>query len=385
MKPLFLIAALAFTPAQIRAQSPAALEYPTLAIGATAPPFSLPGVDGKTHKLSDYSKARVLAVVFQCNTCPVSQLYEDRIKQLSRDYRDKGVTLIAINPNNPNAILLEEQAYTDLTDSLDDMKLRAEYRQLDYTYLYDGDKQTAAMKYGPASLPHIFLFDQGRKLRYQGRIDDNIEESLVQSRDARNAVDALLAGQPVPVPVTPPVGCSTKWMSGSHNAVEELAKIEAEPVELTPASAEDLKKLRANPSGKVLLVNFWATWCGPCVGEFPDLQATYRMYRNREFTMVTVSENDPAEKAAVLKFLQKQHASGANLVFGTSDTSAMQEAFDHNMGAGVPFTVVIAPNGDVVYQEEGEMTTLALRRAILENLPDPKNYPGLQVYWSAKQ
>ena len=107
------------------------------------------------------------------------------------------------------------------------------------------------------------------------------------------------------------------------------------------ASADELKKLRANPTGKVLLVNFWATWCGPCVGEFPDLQATYRMYRNRGFAMVTVSENEPAEKAGVLEFLRKQHASGTNMVFATSDTSAMQEAFDHNMGAAVPFTCVI--------------------------------------------
>jgi thiol-disulfide isomerase/thioredoxin len=360
------------------------LEYPILAIGAAAPEFSLPGVDGKNHRLSDYASATLLAVVFECNSCPASQLYEGRIEKLYQDYRDKGVALVAINPANPNSIRLDEQSYTDVTDSLDDMKLRAEYRHMDYPYLYDGDTQAVAMKYGPASTPHIFIFDQDRKLRYQGRIDDNLQESLAKLPDARNAIDALLAGQPVAVATTRALGCATKWMPPPTGVAEEMAKIEAEPVTLTMAGADDLKNLRANPTGKLLLVNFWATWCGPCVSEFPDLETSYRMYRNRGFAFVTVSENDPTEKAGVLKFLQRNHASSTNLVFATSDTSALQEAFDHNMGAAVPFTVVIAPNGDVVYQEEGALTILALRRAILENLPDTKNYPGQQAYWSAK-
>jgi len=341
-------------------------------------------VDGKVHKLSDYRRASVLAVVFECNYCPASQLYEGRIERLYRDYPAKSVALVTINPNNPNAIRLDEQGYTDVTDSLDDMKVRAEYRHIDYPYLYDGDTQAVTMRYGPVDTPHVFIFDRSRKLAYEGRIDDNVQEALVKTHDARNAIDALLAGQPVPVATTRAFGCPLKWRAKSTAVAEEMASIQTEPVNLTMASADDLKKLRANPAGKLLLVNFWATWCGPCVSEFPDLVATYRMYRNRDFTFVTVSENDPAEAAGVLRFLQGQHASSTNLLFATSDTSGLQEAFDHNMGAAVPFTVVIAPNGDIVYQEEGTVTTLALRRAILENLPDTKDYPGLQAYWSAK-
>jgi thiol-disulfide isomerase/thioredoxin len=145
-----------------------------------------------------------------------------------------------------------------------------------------------------------------------------------------------------------------------------------------------LKKLRANPTGKLLLVNFWATWCGPCISEFPNLQDTYRMYRNRDFAMVTVSENDPGARDAVLKFLQKTHATTTNLAFGSADTNAMQDAFDPKMGGAVPFTLLIAPNGDVVYQEQGDVTIVKLRRAILLNLPDDSDYPGQQAFWSGK-
>jgi thiol-disulfide isomerase/thioredoxin len=383
MKPIFVLAMLAFAPVQSPAQNQPDVEYPVLAIGAPAPPFSLPGVDGKTHKLSDYAKAKVLAVVFQCNTCPVSQLYEARIEKLYRDYRNKGVAVVAINPNRPDATRLDEQAYSDVSDSLDDMKIRAEYRHLDYSYLYDGDKQAAAMKYGPTATPQIFIFDKDRKLRYDGRIDDNLRESMVKSQDARSAIEALLAGESV-LAALPGAGCSIKWAAKSAGVAEAAAREDAAPVTVTEAGADELKKLRANPAGKMLLVNFWATWCGPCVGEFPDLIATYRMYRNRGFDLVTVSENEPAEKAGVLKFLERQHASSGNLVFATSDTSALQEAFDHNMGAAVPFTVVLDANGDVVYQEEGALDILAVRRAILASLPDDKEYPGMQAYWSAE-
>jgi thiol-disulfide isomerase/thioredoxin len=376
--------AVLFTFGIAMAEVQGSVEQPSLAIGAPAPNFSLPGVDGKTHALSEYAGDKILAVVFQCNSCLESQLYESRIERLYQDYRDKGVALVAINPNNPNSIRLDEQGYTDVSDSLDDMKIRAEFRHIDYPYLYDGDTQTVSMKFGPVATPHIFVFDQDRKLRYSGRLDDNAQESLVKSSDARNAIDALLGGEQVSAASTTAFGCSPKWLSKASGVAEETARIEAEPVKLNSANGDDLRKLRANPTGKLLLVNFWATWCGPCLSEFPDLQATYRMYRNRDFAFVNVAENDPAEKASVLKLLQKQHASSTNLIFGTSDTSGLQEAFDHNMGAAVPFTVVIAPNGDIVYQEEGEVTILALRRAILENLPDPKSYPGQQAYWSAK-
>src|SRR6476619_5212968 len=93
-----------------------------LAIGSAAPEFSLPGVDGKTHSLAEYASSRVLAVVFTCNHCPSSQLYEDRLRQLDEDYRTKGVKLVAINSDRADAIALTELAYSDVGDSLPEMK-----------------------------------------------------------------------------------------------------------------------------------------------------------------------------------------------------------------------------------------------------------------------
>ncbi len=357
--------------------------HPTLPIGSAAPDFSLPGIDGKMHKLSDYAASKVLVLVFTCDHCPTAQLYESRIKQLASDYSGKGVALVAIEPNNPNAIRLDELGYTDVSDSLDEMKIRAAYRHFNFPYLYDGDTQAVARAYGPQATPHVFIFDQQRKLRYEGRIDNSQRESLVKTQDARNAIDALLAGKPVAVDHTRVFGCSTKWMSKEADRLNELKKIEVEPVSVQEVSAADLKKLRANPTGKVLLVNFWATWCGPCVHELPDLETTWRMYRLRDFDMVTVSANMPDEKAGVIKMLEKLHASSRNLLFGSTDTDAMQEAFDPTWQGGVPYTILISPDGKVLYREQGELDILKLRRIILGNLPDP-DYIGHRAYWATR-
>ncbi len=356
--------------------------HPTLATGSTAPDFALPGVDGRIHTLSEYASARVLAIVFTCNHCPASQLYENRLKKLDEEYRQKGVALIAINSDNPKSFHLGELGYTDVADSLAGMKVRAAQRHLPYPYLYDGDRQAAATAFGAVAMPHIFVFDRNRALRYQGRVDDNLRESLVTVHDARDAIEALLAERPVRTAQTRPAGCPVRWLSAPSEQDAELARIAAEPVALEMAGPDVLKKLRGNGTGKLLLVNFWATWCGPCAVEFPDLEDTYRMYRGRNFQFVSVSENDPAEKAAVLEFLQKHRASSSNLLFATPDIYGMQAAFDPLMPAAVPFTLVIAPNGDVVYQELGSLDIVKLRQAILANLPEDARYPGHRAYWS---
>ncbi|MGA2327506.1 MAG: redoxin family protein [Bryobacteraceae bacterium] len=357
--------------------------YPALAISSPAPDFALPGIDGQTHKLSDYSASRLLVVVFTCNHCPTAQLYENRIKKLAEDYRGKSVTVVAIQPNDPEAVRLDELGWTDVGDGLEDMKIRAEYRHFNFPYLYDGETQAVARAYGPKATPHVFVFDENRKLRYEGRLDNSQRESLVKTQDARNAIEALLAGKPVPVEHTGVFGCSTKWKSKRFGRLEEMKRIEAEPVRLELASAEDLKKLRTNPTGKVLLVNFWATWCGPCLTEFPDLETTYRMYRRRDFDMVTVAANLPDEKPGVIKELEKQHASGRNLQFASEDTYAMQAAFDPKWESGVPFTMLIAPDGKVLYRKQGDVDILELRRVILANLPD-SDYIGHRAYWATR-
>lgn len=357
----------------------AADSHPILPIGSPAPDFALPSVDGKTHKLGEYTSP-VLVIVFTCNHCPIAQMYEDRINQLVLDYKDKGVSVVAIQGNDPKAIRIDELDSSDLSDTLAEMKIRVASRHLNYPYLYDGDTQSVTRQFGPQATPHVFVFDKERKLRYEGHFDNSYRIELVKSQDARNAIDSLLAGKPVAVTHTGVFGCSTKWSEKHSQVSESERKIAAEPVRLEMVGADDLKKLRGNSTGKYLLINFWATWCGSCVHEFSDLQDTYQMYRVRgDFDYVTVSANMPDEKASVLRFLESHHASARNLLFASEDTESLQKAFNPKWESAVPYTAFIAPDGLVLYEKQGDVDILELRRKILSVLP--AGYKGFQKYW----
>jgi thiol-disulfide isomerase/thioredoxin len=340
----------------------------TLTLGAAAPDFKLPGVDGRTYELKDFAKAKILVVVFTCNHCPTAQYYEPRIKELVEDYRDKGVAFVAIMPNDPKSVRLDELGWTDLSDTFEEMKIRAKDRNYNFPYLYDGDTEAVAKAYGPVATPHVFGFDGERRLRYVGAIDDSERVERVQKHYLRDALDALLAGRAPAVSQTKVVGCSTKWAGKADSVKAYMEKLAAESVSVAPADAEALKSLRQNPSGKFRLVNFWATWCAPCVAEFHEFVTINRMYRHRDFELVTVSINRPEEQAAALEFLKKQQASCRNLIFSSTDREKLINAFEPAWQGEVPYTVLLGPDGKVLYRESGSVDALALRRAIVSEM-----------------
>ncbi len=336
----------------------------TLPIGADAPDFKLPGVDGKTYTLKDFADARLLAVVFTCNHCPTAQAYEARIKKFYEDYKDKGVALVAISPNDPKAVRLDELGYTDLDDSFEAMKIRAKDQKFAFPYLYDGENQATSIAYGVLATPQVYVFDQDRKLRYVGRFDDS-DVKTVTSHDTINAVEALLAGRTVPVEKTRVFGCSTKWADKRENAKQALAKADAEPVALESIDESGIARLVKNDSKKLLMINLWATWCGPCVAELPELVEINRMYRKRDFQLVTISLDKHEKNDAALSVLRENHVSATNYIPSFDNIDKLAEALDKDWPGAIPYTLLVAPGGKVIYRKTGGIDPLEVKRAIV--------------------
>lgn len=338
-----------------------------LAIGSKAPDFSLPATNGKTYSLKDFAAHKILAIIFSCNHCPTAQAYEERIKQLVTDYNNKGVGVVVISPNDPLSVALGEMGYTDVGDSFEEMKIRAKDKEFNFPYLYDGETSAVSMQYGPQATPHVFIFDHDRKLRYTGRIDDGEKPGTAKTFDTRNAIEALLAGKPVPVEKTKTFGCSIKWPDKQVYVNSEIAKYAKEKVTLEELDLEQLRALINNEGINYKLINVWATWCGPCVTEFPEFVDMHRMYRNREFEMISISLDDLERKPNALNFLTKKQASMKNYIF-KGDRYAFIEAIDKKWEGALPYTLFIGPGNKIIYSRQGLIDPLALKKIIAESI-----------------
>lgn len=178
------------------------LESLPLKLGTEIIPFSLPATDGKGYGPLDFKDKAVLVVIFMCNHCPYVKATIDRMIAIQKDYQAKGVQLIGINANDP-------EEYPE--DSFESMQKWVQEKGINFPYLQD-ESQEIAKLYQAQCTPDIYVFNQERKLVYHGRIDDNWkDESAVTKRELREALDAILAHQPLPEKQMPSMGCGIKW------------------------------------------------------------------------------------------------------------------------------------------------------------------------------
>lgn len=342
-------------------------EIKTLSIGEKAPEFNLPGIDGKFYSLEDFDKAKALVVVFTCNHCPTAQAYEDRLISVTEDYQDKNVAVVAISPNSPLSLLYDELGYSDLGDDYEEMKIRAKDKKYNFPYLYDGDTHEASIKYGPVATPHAFVFDQERELRYVGRLDGSEKPGSANAEDLRTAIDAVLVDNKVNTPVTKTFGCSIKWAWKNEWKEKVYAQWENKPVELNEINENGIKNLLKNDSEKLRLINIWATWCGPCLIEYPEFIIMQRMFGGRDFEFISISADKPDQKEKALKFLNQKNSAVTNYIFNQENTYALIEAVDPDWQGALPYTALVEPGGKKVHVQQGIIDPLELRKIIVEH------------------
>lgn len=342
-------------------------EPKTLGFNEKAPDFNLKGTDGKMYSLASFSKAKVLVLIFSANHCPTAQAYEDRIISITNDYKNKGVEVAVISSNDNQTLSLSELGYTDMGDTYEEMQIRYKDKNYNFPYLYDSDDQKTALAYGPVATPHAFVFDADRKLQYEGHIDQYEKPGTGKGEDLRNAIDAVLDGKKPDPASTKVFGCSMKWSWKKEYTEQLLKKWAAMPVSVNDISTQDVKALMQNKGEKLRLINIWATWCGPCTMEFPDFITIDRMYRGRDFEFISISADKPERKDKVLSFLKEKEASNKNYIFTGKNIYELIEAIDPNWKGALPYTILVEPNGKVVYSQQGTIDPLKLKKMIVDH------------------
>lgn len=178
---------------------------PKYEIGDSVTDFKLKNVDGKMVALSDYKSAKGVIVIFDCNTCPYSKAYNERIQALNKNYASKGFPVIAINANSPEL---------SPGDSFEEMKAVAKKKNYEFPYLID-ETQQVAKSFGASNTPHVFVLQHvgnDFKVAYIGAIDNNTRDAAnADKKYVEEAVEALLAGKTIPTEKTKAIGCGIKW------------------------------------------------------------------------------------------------------------------------------------------------------------------------------
>ena len=340
----------------------------TLAIGSPAPDFKLPGVDGKTYSLADFAQSKVLFIIFTCNHCPTAQAYEGRIARLCSDYREKGVAVVAISPNNPRAVRLDELGFTDLGDSFEEMKIRA--KDHDFALSLSLRRRNPVRRsclrrdrnppgFHLRRRPQAPLHRPVRRWRSEARqVPRRQERRRCPARRYRSR------GKDHPrARLLDQVGRERSRRSQSRSTAGTPS-----PSRSTPIDLAGVARLAKNDTKKLRLINLWATWCGPCVAELPELVTMNRMYRGRNFELVTISLDDLAETGRRPASAQGKPCRRIQLILNVDDRDKFAEALDQEWPGPVPYTLLVAPGGKILYRKTGAIDPLEVKRAIVAYL-----------------
>ena len=343
---------------------------------AEMPQFKLRGVDGSVFDSALGIGSPLLAVVFLSNHCPASQMFQGELIMLANEYRSKGFRLIAISPNDPEAIPPDELAYSDLGDSLPEMKIRAKELKYPFPFLYDGETQQTAKMFGVKVTPHVYLFDKNRKLRYSGRIGDPKNPRVQERQELRQALKALVNGDEPPIVRGRAFGSSIKWAKNREFVIKMHERYSRETVLLREVDKRTLEFIRRNKAAWPKMIYVWSISDKTKREDLLQLSAIHKIYRKRGLEWITVCIENNTQKEDVYKLLKETQSSGRNFMAHGSDISPLADLRAEKGNRITPYIALVEPGGAISHRSTDGLLPLELKRYILSTLaetPQEKN------------
>ena len=330
------------------------------------PPFQLPGIDGRIYDSTEFNKSELLVIVFLSNHCRTSQIFQHRIIRLATEYRNKGLAVVAISPNDPEAILPDELSHSELGDTLPEMALRAKKLLYPFPYLYDGKTQEVAKAYGVRVTPHAFLFDKKRKLRYSGRIGDPKNPEREDRAELRIAVNSLIHGIEPAVVRGLVFGNSIKWIKDRVIAQKTRERFARESVYLKNANIRTLQFVRRNDSKLPKLIYVWSNKDKNNRQELLQLAAIHKIYRKRGLKLVTICVDGSDFTDVAKKLLSETQSSGTNYICPGTEISPVVDLRAEEGIETTPFLGLLTSEAKIFYRSKKGFEPLTIKRHIIE-------------------
>ncbi len=325
-----------------------------LSLGQAAPDFSLKDISGKIHSLQAY-RGKFVVVGFVGVKCVIANAYISRMNAIADEYKSRDVVMLGINSN--------------FTEPVKFIKSDIKKNKIGFTVLKD-ENNVIANNYGAFVTPEVYVIDKEGTLRYHGRVDNASDAKRVERHDLRVALDEMLSGKPVSKPELKAFGCEIKRIGNAPAFVSAPVKNSIQTdTSVTLLKPAEFKKIKDEAKDKVLVINFWATWCAPCVAEFPEFVKLDAEYRSKGVKIIAISTDEKSDlNGAVISFLKKQKAEFPSYLSDADDPQELIDVVDKNWSGALPATFVFDKAGKIILAKYGIIDREELVKKIEDGL-----------------
>ena len=338
------------------------INYCLFAFGNDLPPISLKNIDNNIYTTKNLTGFDYVCIILYSNHCRISQKFEYAIKKITTEFKRNNSKVVVISPNNEDAIIPDELAYSDLGDSFEDMKIRYSESNFNFPYLYDGKNQTVSSYLKTTTTPHAFLFNKQRKLIYNGRIGDYKDPKNLEKSDLYKSFENALSGNEE-YKKTKVYGTSIKTGKNVGLAERVKRRYSEEKVTLRKIDKKTLEFFLEYGTKNPTVFYLWTPIDEGCRENLLALSETFKIFRKRGFKLYTICLEGSKNDALIC--LENAQLSSANFIMHGSEITALTEFIPSNSTKISPLMIFFSKNKILKFSHIGKLNNQQLKKNLI--------------------